>query len=86
MAATEMDFGMTPCTEGSPMIQNRTSVEDQFMIAELRLYKKKKKKVASLFPMPVLNQSPISAKMTILFGHDHQSFLSVLTSQTIIVF
>ena len=33
-----------PPTEGGPMIQNRTLVEDQLMIAELRLYKKKKKK------------------------------------------
>ena len=33
-----------PPTEGGPMIQNRTLVEDQLMIAELRLYKNRKKK------------------------------------------
>ena len=32
-----------PPTEGGPMIQKRTSVEDQLMIAEQRLYKKKLK-------------------------------------------
>ena len=32
-----------PPTEGGPMIQNRTLVEDQLMIAELRLYKNRKK-------------------------------------------
>ena len=33
-----------PPTEGGLMIQNRTLVEDQLMIAELRLYKNRKKK------------------------------------------
>ena len=33
-----------PPTEGDPKVQNRTSVEDQLIIAELRLYKKRKKK------------------------------------------
>ena len=41
VTATKMNIGMTPPTEGGPMIQNRTSVEDQLMIAELCLYKKK---------------------------------------------
>ena len=33
-----------PPTEGGPMIQNRTSVKDQLMIAELGLYKNRTKK------------------------------------------
>ena len=33
-----------PPTEGGQMIQNWTLVEDQLMIAELRLYKNQKKK------------------------------------------
>ena len=44
VAAMKMDVGMTPCSEGASMIQIMMSVEDQLMIAELRLYKKKKKK------------------------------------------
>ena len=44
VAATKMDIGKTPCTECAPMVQNRTLVEDQLIKAELRLYKKKKKK------------------------------------------
>ena len=37
-----------PSTEGGPMIQNRTLVEDQLKIAELRLYKNRKRKKSNL--------------------------------------
>ena len=42
-APTKNGLWVDPPTEGGPMIQNRTSVEDQLMIAELRLYKNRKK-------------------------------------------
>ena len=39
VVATKMDIGKTLCTECAPVVQNRTLVEDQLIIAELRLYK-----------------------------------------------
>ena len=44
--ATKMDVGMTPPPpqKVAQWSKNRTSVEDQLMIAELRLYKNRKKK------------------------------------------
>ena len=35
----KMDVGMTPSQKVPKSVQNRTRVEDQLMIAELRLYK-----------------------------------------------
>ena len=43
-AATKMDIGVTPPQKVVQKVQHRTSVEDQLMIAELRLYKNQKKK------------------------------------------
>ena len=63
-APTKNGLWVDPPTEGGPMIQNRTSVEDQLMIAELRLYKNKNKNknkieiilwaIQNISPLPVI--------------------------------